>query len=177
MPARSRAPRAVLASALGVTCLLLVTGCGSSAPPSPNASASNAAGPTSSVPSSPASAPATGPATGASAPNPVAAWYAGTRGLFAAVQSDTEQVASAAGTKDMSSLRSACARLSRDVARVQAAPAAPDKRIAAAVGNAAQDYASAARSCLAGDYGGAADGINQGAAELQRANSIMASFS
>jgi ABC-type Fe3+-hydroxamate transport system substrate-binding protein len=115
------------------------------------------------------------PVTGAptDAAGRVAQWDAGVQSLFAAVQRDTEQIAGAAGKQDVTTLHTACRKLGNDVARVQGAPAAPDKRIEAAVGTAMSEYSKAARSCLAGDYASTTKGINAGAKALMAANSIM----
>ena len=149
---------------------LVLAGCGGSASPSQ---------PSESV----ATAAATDAPTTAATPSPtdasgrVAQWYAGTQSLFAAIQHDTEQIASAAGKQDVASLPNLCGQLRADVLQVQGAPTAPDKRIAAAVASAMQDYGAAAQSCLNGDYGAAADSINQGGSALETANSIMANLS
>jgi hypothetical protein len=103
----------------------------------------------------------------------VAQWYAGVAGLFAAIQVDTEHIKDDATKQDVRSLSGHCTNLRTDAAKVQGAAAAPDKRIAAAVATAMSAYASAAQSCLQGNFPATAAAINQGAAALESANSIM----
>lgn len=90
---------------------------------------------------------------------------------------DTEQIKTDATKQDVQSLAGHCTNLRTDVAKVQGSPAAPDKRIAAAVAAAMSAYASAAQSCLRADYAATATEINKGAAALESANSIMNNMS
>lgn len=176
MPSRSAAIRPAAATLLAAA-VLTASACSSGGSPGrpPGGASTAAAGSTS--PATGPAATATQPSSAAGTASRVGVWVASTRPLFAAVQTDTEQIAAAAGKQDVAALPALCTQLASDVARVQSAPAAPDKRIASAVGSAMQDYAAAAHSCQTGDYGGAAQGINQGAAALEQANALMQTMS
>jgi TolA-binding protein len=117
------------------------------------------------------SAPTATPSQGAFARNE--AWFSQLRTSFAAIQTDTEKIKDAAGRSDLHALPALCTGLKKDAVRVDGAPAAPDPRVAAAVAAAMSQYKSAADSCLRGDYGAAADGINAGAHALQQANAVL----
>ena len=158
----------LFASAAAAT--LLVAGCSSSG-------GTNA--PSTPVTATVSTPPVTAPSVTAGEGQPtdaagrVAQWYAGVAGLFAAIQVDTEHIKSDATRQDVQSLQSHCANLRTDAANVESAPAAPDKRIAAAVATATRAYLSAAQSCLQGDYPTTAAQINKGGAALESANAIM----
>jgi hypothetical protein len=165
-------------SACVATVTLLVAGCSS------GGGTDNTPAPVTSAPSTP---PVTTPSATAAAPTGqnlptdaagrVAQWYAGVAGLFAAIQVDTEHIKADATAQDVQSLQGHCASLRTDAAKVQGAPTAPDKRIAAAVATAMNAYASAAQSCLQGDYPTTATQINKGGAALESANAIMNNLS
>jgi hypothetical protein len=104
-------------------------------------------------------------------------WFSGVQGYFAAIQTGTEQIKAAAARNDAAALPNLCRVLGNNVVKVNDAPAAPDKRLAQAVGAAMTAYKSAAQSCLTGDFGATATGINQGAQYLQQANDIMNNLS
>jgi hypothetical protein len=158
----------LFAPAAAVT--LLLAGCtssgGTDAPSAPV---------TATVSTSPVTAPSATAGEGqpTDASGRVAQWYAGVAGLFAAIQVDTEHIKSDATKQDVQSLQTHCANLRTDAASVESAPAAPDKRIAAAVATAMRAYVSAAQSCLQGDYPTTAVQINKGGAALESANAIM----
>jgi len=105
------------------------------------------------------------------------AWFSGVQGYFAAIQTGTEQIKAAAARNDAAALPNLCRLLGANVVKVNDAPAPPDKRLAQAVGAAMTAYKSAAQSCLSGDFGATATGINQGAQYLQQANDIMNNLS
>lgn len=105
------------------------------------------------------------------------AWFSGVRGYFAAIQTGTEQIKAAAARNDAAALPNLCRLLGANVVKVNDAPAPPDKRLAQAVGAAMTAYKSASQSCLNGDFGATATGINQGAQYLQQANDIMNNLS
>jgi hypothetical protein len=107
----------------------------------------------------------------------VAQWYEGVSAHFATIQTDTEAIKNAAQSQKVSDLPNLCGALQVHVATSLSDPAAPDKALAAAVSSALTAYGGAATSCLAGDYNGAAAGINKGAAYLTQANNIMANLS
>lgn len=123
----------------------------------------------------PSATPGNGQPTDAS--GRVAQWYAGVAALFAAIQVDTEHIKTDATKQDVKSLQADCGRLRTDAASVQGSPAAPDKRIAAAVAAAMSAYASAAQSCQQGDYQATATQINKGGSALESANAIMNNLS
>jgi hypothetical protein len=162
-------PLIVAAAALLAVSL---TGCDSGSAPSAPATA-----PTAPTAPGTTSSGIVGPSVPAASPTDAlgraAQWYQGLQTQFAAIQRDTEQIAADAGKQDVSALGTHCEQLASDVVRVQAAAAAPDKRVAAAVAKAMQAYAKAAQHCLSGDFGAAADGIDSGGAALEQANSIM----
>jgi hypothetical protein len=151
---------------------VLVTGCSSSGGSSPASTPPPAV-----VSTAPATTAPTAPSAVGGQPTDasgrVAQWYAGVAGLFAAIQVDTEHIKTDATKQDVQSLQAHCANLRTDAANVQGAPAAPDKRIAAAVATAMRAYASAAQSCLQGDYPTTATQIKKGGAALEAANGIM----
>jgi hypothetical protein len=136
-----------------------------------------AAGTTQAAPTAAQSTGTQGQPQATDAPGRVAQWYAGVAGLFAAIQVDTEHIKDDATKQDVQSLTAHCTNLRSDAAKVQGAAAAPDKRIAAAVATAMSSYVSAAQSCLQGNFPATATAINQGAAALESANSIMNNMS
>ena len=174
--------RSRLLPAVAVAVLAADVGCSSGASPAGSTSVPAAAPDSSaSVAPSVVTPSVTGPSAPDGEPTDAAGrasqWYAGLQTRFAAIQRDTEQIAADAGKQDVSALGTHCAQLQADAVQVQAARAAPDKRIAAAVATAMQWYERAAQSCLKGDFGGAADGIDKGGSALQSANSIMNNLS
>jgi len=147
-----------------------VAGCSSSGG-SPTAGSPAAPGPTGSAGGPSATASPSGGFERAQA------WFSGVQGYFAAIQTGTEQIKSAAARNDVAALPNLCRLLGVNVVKVNDAPAAPDKRLAQAVAAAMTAYKAAAQSCLTGDFGATATGINQGAQYLQQANDIMNNLS
>ena len=153
-----------------------VAGCSSSGGSPAASPPTTATSATSAVPSGSAGGP-----TAAASPTGgferAQAWFSGVQGYFAAIQTGTEQIKAAAARNDAAALPNLCRLLGANVVKVNDAPAPPDQRLAQAVGAAMTAYKSAAQSCLSGDFGATATGINQGAQYLQQANDIMNNLS
>lgn len=148
-----------------------VAGCSSSGGSPATSPANTASLPTAVTPSGSGAAPTAASPTGGF--ERAQAWFAGVQGYFAAIQTGTEQIKAAAARNDVAALPNLCRGLGLNVVKVNDAPAAPDKRLAQAVGAAMAAYKSAAQSCLTGDFAATATGINQGAQYLEQANEIM----
>lgn len=167
-------------SALAAAVLVIgaAAGCSSSnsgdhTPSTPPATSTAAATPTTTA--TPTAAP-TATAT-LSDGGRVALWYAGVKAHYASIQSDTEAIKSAAQHNKPSALPNLCAKMRLDVGTADGDPTPPNKLMAAAVSASLSAYGAAAQSCLAGDYNGAATGINTGAAYLLQADNIMNNLS
>jgi hypothetical protein len=149
----------------------------SSAKHTPSSSSSTVASTTGTTDSGSAAVSPTTAGPTQSAYDRVQAWYDGVATHFAAIQDITGAIKDAAGASNVAALPNLCGQLRHDVTVVDSDPAPPDKLMAAAVIASMNAYSDAARSCLAGDYGAAATGINKGAVYLDKANQIMNNLS
>ncbi len=170
--------RQTMVAAVAALSAIVVAGCSSA--PHPANSAAAASTPTS-VTAAPSgtngSTGGTTGSTGAALLNEVRAWYDRVNPAFAAIQQDTKAIAAAAGRRNVAEVQLGCGHLKLDAAAAAAQPPAPQQQLAQVVAAGIADYQRGAASCLNGDLPSTTQALNQGAAYLNQAASIMANLS
>ncbi|MGI8760167.1 MAG: hypothetical protein ACR2LF_02480 [Jatrophihabitantaceae bacterium] len=163
--------RQTMVAAVAALSAIVVAGCSSVPHPANSAAAA-------STPTSVTAAPSgTTGSTGAALLNEVRAWYDRVNPAFAAIQQDTKAIASAAGRRNVAEVQLGCGHLKVDAAAAAAQPPAPQQQLARVVAAGIADYQRGAASCLNGDLPSTTQALNQGAAYLNQAASIMANLS